>query len=207
MNTMGGSYAAGLPGSITNRSGMRWALRCMETGSLSETTRAFAVAREELDRVLHGRDGNIREWYCIAVVLLHIARDARCSELESVDWMLGLGRPDDAPVSATDQQRNLVSTVAAFRAWLESGKPRRKAKPRPPEHRIGARLRYAVLRRDGHRCVDCGRGPADGVKLHVDHRVSLANGGATVRENLATTCADCNLGKSAQSTSVAEAAE
>jgi len=59
-------------------------------------------------------------------------------------------------------------------------------------------LRWDVLNRDGHRCVYCGRAPGDGVKLHVDHYIPVARGGATVLSNLRTACSDCNLGKQAK---------
>ena len=59
------------------------------------------------------------------------------------------------------------------------------------------RLRYRVLRRDGFKCVQCGRSPANeaGVRLHVDHVLAWAKGGETVYENLQTLCERCNLGK------------
>lgn len=58
------------------------------------------------------------------------------------------------------------------------------------------KLRYQVLKRDHYRCVICGRGAKDGVKLHVDHIKPVARGGKTTLSNLRTLCADCNLGKS-----------
>ncbi|MCF0142521.1 MAG: HNH endonuclease [Parasporobacterium sp.] len=61
---------------------------------------------------------------------------------------------------------------------------------------INPRLRYDVMKRDNFRCVLCGRGAADGVKLHVDHLLPIAKGGKTEPDNLRTLCADCNLGKS-----------
>lgn len=42
----------------------------------------------------------------------------------------------------------------------------------------------------------CGR-TRDEVALHVDHVVALADGGTDEETNLATLCADCNLGKGA----------
>ena len=63
-------------------------------------------------------------------------------------------------------------------------------------HKMTKKLRYRVLKRDHYRCVICGRGAKDGVKLHVDHIKPVAQGGKTVLSNLRTLCADCNLGKS-----------
>lgn len=57
-------------------------------------------------------------------------------------------------------------------------------------------LRYDILKRDGFRCVLCGRSAADGAKLHVDHIKPIAKGGKTVKSNLRTLCEHCNWGKS-----------
>lgn len=46
------------------------------------------------------------------------------------------------------------------------------------EHaKVTRAMRYDVLRRDGFRCVKCGRGREDGVKLHVDHIKSPSHAG------------------------------
>ena len=56
-------------------------------------------------------------------------------------------------------------------------------------------LRYDVMRRDGFRCVLCGRDASDGIKLHVDHIVPVSKGGLSTMDNLRTLCEDCNRGK------------
>jgi len=63
---------------------------------------------------------------------------------------------------------------------------------------ISLTLRYDVLRRDGFRCVKCGRSPATelGVILHVDHFKPWSKGGETIIGNLQTLYSECNLGKS-----------
>lgn len=64
------------------------------------------------------------------------------------------------------------------------------------EHaKVTRALRYDVLRRDGFKCVRCGRGREDGVKLHVDHIVPVSRGGKSTMDNLQTLCEDCNCGK------------
>lgn len=64
------------------------------------------------------------------------------------------------------------------------------------EHaKVTRAMRYDVLRRDGFRCVKCGRGREDGVKLHVDHIKPVSRGGKSVLNNLQTLCEDCNCGK------------
>lgn len=60
------------------------------------------------------------------------------------------------------------------------------------------KLRYQVMRRDGHRCVICGRSAKDGVKLEVDHIFPVSKGGKTELNNLRTLCMDCNRGKGSE---------
>jgi hypothetical protein len=60
---------------------------------------------------------------------------------------------------------------------------------------LSARLRYEILRRDGHACRYCGA-QAPHVQLVVDHVHPVALGGKDAPENLVTACADCNAGKS-----------
>ena len=57
-------------------------------------------------------------------------------------------------------------------------------------------LRYEIMKRDGFRCVLCGREASDGVKLEVDHILPVSKGGKTVKSNLRTLCLECNRGKS-----------
>ena len=52
-----------------------------------------------------------------------------------------------------------------------------------------------VMKRDGFRCVICGRSAKDGVTLHVDHIIPVSKGVKTEMSNLRTLCSDCNLGK------------
>lgn len=90
------------------------------------------------------------------------------------------------------------------RAWLSDseGSRSRVAQPTRTADRRGSRspsqgLRFEVLRRDGFRCVYCGRSAAE-VPLTADHGVAWSQGGATVLDNLRAACADCNLGKGAR---------
>jgi hypothetical protein len=61
---------------------------------------------------------------------------------------------------------------------------------------IPKRLRFKVMRRDKFRCQLCGLTQKDGVRLEVDHKVPVAEGGRNVIENLWTLCHPCNNGKS-----------
>lgn len=60
---------------------------------------------------------------------------------------------------------------------------------------LSKRSRFEVFKRDQFTCQYCGRTPPS-VILHVDHVIALANGGEDTPENMITSCADCNLGKS-----------
>lgn len=61
---------------------------------------------------------------------------------------------------------------------------------------VSKRLRFEVLRRDGHTCRYCGRAAPE-VRLTVDHVVPVTLGGSDAPENLVTACSPCNSGKSA----------
>lgn len=60
---------------------------------------------------------------------------------------------------------------------------------------LSQRLRFEILRRDGHTCRYCGQSAPD-VKLTVDHVVPVALGGSDDPDNLVTACQGCNAGKS-----------
>lgn len=76
-----------------------------------------------------------------------------------------------------------------------------KANLRATRLPISTGLRSDVLRRDGSRCVTCGRGVKQlggDESMHVDHRLPVAIGGTTELDNLQTKCSSCNLGKGAR---------
>ena len=76
------------------------------------------------------------------------------------------------------------------RAWQD-----RRAANDAEHAKVDRAMRYEVLRRDGFRCVRCGRGAKDGVTLHVDHIRPVSRGGRSTMGNLQTLCEDCNMGK------------
>ncbi len=55
---------------------------------------------------------------------------------------------------------------------------------------------WSVLARDNWTCCSCGRTPADGVSLEVDHILPRSKGGTDNIDNLQTLCKKCNIGKS-----------
>ena len=60
---------------------------------------------------------------------------------------------------------------------------------------ISTRTRFDIFKRDGFKCLYCGRTPPT-VILHVDHIQPVCEGGDNSPENLATSCDQCNFGKS-----------
>jgi hypothetical protein len=63
---------------------------------------------------------------------------------------------------------------------------------------VSKRLRFEILRRDGHTCRYCGAAAPD-VKLTVDHVLPEALGGSDEASNLVTACDSCNSGKTSTS--------
>lgn len=71
---------------------------------------------------------------------------------------------------------------------------------------ISASTRWAIFARDGFRCRYCGlQAGQDGIELHVDHVISLADGGDNRMDNLVSACQACNGGKGAKSLASAPA--
>lgn len=54
--------------------------------------------------------------------------------------------------------------------------------------KLTKKLRYKILRRDGFRCVVCGKVE----RLEIDHVLPVAKGGLTEEKNLRTLCHWCN---------------
>ena len=52
-----------------------------------------------------------------------------------------------------------------------------------------------ILKRDGYKCVICGKGIKDGVELHVDHIKPKDKGGKAIIENGQTLCSVHNFRK------------
>jgi hypothetical protein len=103
---------------------------------------------------------------------------------------------------------NWTQTLLAFQTYLEQDGVASQYRgladtvtPGPTKHRTPRdpnwKTRFLILKRDGFRCVACGRSPAKdpGVELHVDHIKPWVAGGETEFGNLQTLCKKCNLGK------------
>lgn len=59
------------------------------------------------------------------------------------------------------------------------------------------KVRYAVFKRDGFRCVECGKSPSSNrnIELEVDHIIPVSRKGTNSMNNLQTLCRECNQGK------------
>lgn len=60
---------------------------------------------------------------------------------------------------------------------------------------VSKRVRFEIFKRDGFTCRYCGR-KSPQVVLELDHIVPISQGGHNDPMNLATSCYDCNRGKS-----------
>ena len=61
----------------------------------------------------------------------------------------------------------------------------------PKKRTIGAKLRWAVFKRDGFKCLRCDSND----DLSVDHITAESNGGTLEMANLQTLCRSCNSKK------------
>ena len=69
-----------------------------------------------------------------------------------------------------------------------------KGKKKQYGHYLG--LRFKVFKRDGFRCIYCGRTVKEhGTTLQVDHIIPRSKGGSNDFGNLITACFECNQGK------------
>jgi len=51
-------------------------------------------------------------------------------------------------------------------------------------------VKEAIFKRDNYRCVVCGRGQADGIQLHADHKKPIDKGGTNTIDNGQTLCSE-----------------
>lgn len=62
-------------------------------------------------------------------------------------------------------------------------------------------MRFDVFKRDGFKCMYCGKVPPSAV-LEVDHITPVCKGGKNRMDNLVTACFECNRGKAGVELSV-----
>lgn len=65
----------------------------------------------------------------------------------------------------------------------------------PNERQVAPATREAILKRDRYSCVKCGRVPAPGVWLEIDHLLERSAGGGDEPANLQTLCNSCHSAK------------
>jgi HNH endonuclease/Homing endonuclease associated repeat len=73
--------------------------------------------------------------------------------------------------------------------------PQKIVAQKPLRKALSLRKRFFVLKRDQFTCQLCGKSGV-GVRLEVDHKVSVYDGGTDALDNLWTMCFECNRGKS-----------
>jgi hypothetical protein len=74
-----------------------------------------------------------------------------------------------------------------------------KQKPKSERREnISVKTRFEVFQRDKFTCKYCSRTNEDGIKLELDHVVPVSKGGKNEKENLVTSCYECNRGKGAK---------
>ena len=102
-----------------------------------------------------------------------------------------------SPAGRSNYEREAVFSVHEMIDLLKEMKRTAESRTTAKYQRslVSDSLRYDVMKRDGFRCVLCGRDVSDGIKLHVDHIIPVSKGGLSTMENLRTLCEDCNRGK------------
>lgn len=123
-----------------------------------------------------------------------------CNEIAEV-----IEKETGEKITARSIERNLKKAgveirkiSAAFPLAIKRGRVRwawRDVKSKQQEFRqVPSKLRYAILKRDGFKCVLCGSGVEKSV-LEVDHKIARSKGGKNEETNLRTLCHECNMGK------------
>lgn len=63
---------------------------------------------------------------------------------------------------------------------------------RAANRRIPQKVRCEVLKRDGNKCIECGKNDHYGIELTMDHVIPFSRGGESTSGNLVTLCKSCN---------------
>jgi 5-methylcytosine-specific restriction endonuclease McrA len=56
-----------------------------------------------------------------------------------------------------------------------------------------ADVKEQIFKRDNYKCIVCGRGREDGVKIHADHKIPIEKGGTNTIDNGQTLCSEHNF--------------
>ena len=114
---------------------------------------------------------------------------------EVVDWVVStykkrmgkVFRDPDRAIRKLSQSGFLIKIAKGIYKYDPS-----KAYKRELEN-FTATQKEAILKRDGYKCVICGRGKKDGVELHIDHIKPKDFGGEATIENGQTLCTQHNF--------------
>jgi hypothetical protein len=96
---------------------------------------------------------------------------------------------------AFDSVNKETVEVEEISAKVPNFAPQEIVTSKPGRKTLTLRKRFFVLKRDQFTCQLCGKSGI-GVRLEVDHRVSVFDGGTDALDNLWTMCFECNRGKS-----------
>ena len=116
---------------------------------------------------------------------------------EIVDWVVAeykrrtgnVFRDPDRAIRKLSQEGQLIKIKKGVYKYDPDFVKDRKLKDFTPEQK------ESIFKRDGYKCVVCGRGKADGVEIHADHIKPRDLGGESTIENGQTLCAQHNFQK------------
>ena len=116
---------------------------------------------------------------------------------EIVDWVVAeykkrtgkVFRDPDRAIRKLSQEGQLIKTRKGVYKYDPDFVEDRRLKDFTPEQK------ETIFKRDGHKCVVCGRGRADGIEIHADHIKPRDLGGESTIENGQTLCAQHNFQK------------
>ena len=116
---------------------------------------------------------------------------------EIVDWVVAeykkrtgnVFRDPDRAIRMLSQQGMLIKIKKGIYKYDPDFIKERKLKD------FTAEQKEAIFKRDGYKCVECGKGLKDGVEIHADHIKPRDFGGESTIENGQTLCAQHNFQK------------
>lgn len=116
---------------------------------------------------------------------------------EIVDWVVaeykkrtgGVFRDPDRAIRKLSQSGMLIKIKKGVYKYDPAFVTNRNLKDFTPEQKA------TIFKRDGYKCVICGRGLKDGVEIHADHIKPKDLGGEPIIENGQTLCAQHNFQK------------
>ena len=118
----------------------------------------------------------------------------------SVDLMLtniqGSYRTDKDDVFSERDIKELIRLVNQKQGSYFTNRDIWDAICRVERGKVTNKMRFAIMARDGYRCVKCGRSGRH-FDLEIDHIIPIAKGGKSTYDNLQTLCHKCNVKKGA----------